>query len=65
MAGFFLTNSNKLSQVSALVDLTDPSLHFGMVDGIKCLEKETKTTKKLYKENLDCVPGLALGHKNL
>ena len=48
MPGFFLTNSIQLSQVS---------LRFGMVDAFKCLEKETKTTKTLYKENLDCVHG--------
>ena len=54
MPGFFLTNSIQLSQVSALVNLTDPSLpslRFGMVDAFKCLKKETKTTKTLYKEN--------------
>ena len=55
MPGFFLTNLIQLSQVSVLVNLTDPSLRFGMVDAFKCLEKETKTTKTLYKENLDCV----------
>ena len=52
MPGFFLTYSIQLSQVSALVNLTDPSLRFAMVDAFKCLEKETKTTKTLYKENL-------------
>ena len=45
MAGFFLTNSNKLSQVSTLVNLTDPSLRFG-------LEKETKTTKNTVQGEL-------------
>ena len=54
MPGFFLTTSIQLSQFSALVNLTDPSLHFGMVDAFKCLEKETKTTKTLYKENYTC-----------
>ena len=57
MPGFFLTNSIQLSQFSALVNLTDPSLRFGMVDAFKCLEKETKTTKTtktLYKENYTC-----------
>ena len=52
MPGFFLRNSIKLS---ALVNLTDPSLRFGVVDAFKYLEKETKTTKTLYMENLDCV----------
>ena len=52
MPGIVLTKSIQLSQVSALVNLTDPSLRFGMVDAFKCLEKETKT---LYKENIDCV----------
>ena len=32
MPGFFLTISIQLSQVSALANLTDPSLRFGMVD---------------------------------
>ena len=50
MPGFFLTNSIQLSQVSALVNLTDISLCFGMVDAFKCLEKETKTNKTLYTE---------------
>ena len=45
MPGFFLTNSIQLSQVSALVNLTDISLPFGMVGAFKCLDKETKTTK--------------------
>ena len=45
MPGFFLTNSIQLSQVSALVNLTDISMPFGMVDALRCLEKETKTTK--------------------
>ena len=54
MPGFFLTNSIQLSQFSALVNLTHPSLRFGMVDAFKCLEKETKTTKTLYKENYTC-----------
>ena len=40
MPGFFLTNSIQLSQFSALVNLTDPSLHFGMVDAFKCLERD-------------------------
>ena len=44
MPGFFLTNSIQLSQVSALVNLTDPSLRFGMVNAFKCLGKETKNT---------------------
>ena len=60
MAGFFLTNSIKLSQVSSLVNLTDLSLRFGMVDGFKCLEKETKTTKT---PNLDCVHVLKSVHE--
>ena len=55
MPGFFLTNLIQLSRVSVLVNLTDPSLRFGMVDAFKCLENETKTTKTLYKENLDSV----------
>ena len=66
MPGFFLTNSIQLSQVSVLVNLTDPSLRFGMVDAFKCLEKETKTsktTKTLYKENLDCVHMLKSVHE--
>ena len=63
MPGFFLTNSIQLSQVSALVNLTDPSLRFGMVDAFKCLEKETKTTKTLYKENLGCVHMLKSVHE--
>ena len=63
MPGFFLTNSIQLSQVSVLVNLTDPSLRFGMVDAFKCLEKETKTTKTLYKENLDCVHVLKSVHE--
>ena len=45
MPGFFLTNSIQLSQVSALVNLTDPFLHFGMVDAFKCLEKRPKQPK--------------------
>ena len=45
MPGFFLTNSIQLSQVSALLNLTNISLPFGMVDAFKCLEKETKTIK--------------------
>ena len=60
MAGFFLTNSINLSQVSSLVNLTDISLRFGMVDGFKCLEKETKTTKT---PNLDCVHVLKSVHE--
>ena len=63
MPGFFLTNSIQLLQVSALVNLTHPSLRFGMVDAFKCLEKETKTTKTLYKENLDCVHMLKSAHE--
>ena len=63
MAGFFLTNSNKLSQVSALVNLTDISLHFCMDDQFKCLEKETKTTKTLSNENLACVQVLKSVHE--
>ena len=55
MPGFFLTNLIQLSRVSVLVNLTDHSLRFGMVDAFKCLENETKTTKTLYKENLDSV----------
>ena len=46
-----------------LIYLTDPSLRFGMVDAFKCLEKETKTTKTLYKENLDCVQVLKSVHE--
>ena len=45
MPGFFLTNSIQLSQVSALLNLTNISLPFGMLDAFKCLEKETKTIK--------------------
>ena len=44
MAGFFLTNSIKLSQVSAFVNLVDPSLRFGMIDGLQCLEKKDQNT---------------------
>ena len=62
MPGFFLTNSIQLSQASALDNLTDISLRFGMVDAFRCLEKETKTTKTLYKENLDCVHVHEPGH---
>ena len=39
------SSSIQLSQVSALVNLTNISLPFGIVDAFKCLEKETKTTK--------------------
>ena len=63
MAGFFLTNSNKLSQVSALVSLTDPSLRFSMVNEFKCLEKDTKTSRTLFKEKLDCVQVLKSMHE--
>ena len=63
MTGFFLTNSIKLSQVSVLVNLTDHSLRLGMVDAFKSLEKETKTTKTLYKENFDCVHMLKSVHE--
>ena len=63
MPGFFLINLIQLSQVSALVNLTNISLPFGMVDAFKCLEKETKTTKTLYKENLHCVHLLKSVHE--
>ena len=63
MPGFFLTNSIQLSQVSALVNLTDISLGFGMADAYKCLEKKTKTTKTLYKENLGSVHVLKSVHE--
>ena len=46
-----------------MVNLTDPALRFGMVDGLKCLEKETKRTKTLYNENLDCVHVLKSVHE--
>ena len=45
MAGFFLTNSIKLSQVSAFVNLVDPSLRFGMIDGLQCLEKKDQNNQ--------------------
>ena len=63
MPGFFLTNSIQLSQVSALVNLTDISLRFGMADAYKCLEKKTKTTKTLHKENLGSVHVLKSVHE--
>ena len=63
MPGFFLTNSIQLSQISALVNLTDISLRFGMADAYKCLEKKTKTTKTLYKENLGSVHVLKSLHE--
>ena len=63
MPGFFLTNSIQLSQVSALVNLTDISLRFGMADAYQCLEKKTKTTKTLYKENLGSVHVLKSVHE--
>ena len=63
MPGFFLTNSIQLSQVSALVNLTDISLRFGMADAYKCLVKKTKATKTLYKENLGSVHVLKSVHE--
>ena len=63
MPGFSLTNSIQLSQVSALVNLTDISMPFGMVDALRCLEKETKQPKTLYNENLGSVHVLKSVHE--
>ena len=60
MPGFFLTNSIKLSQVN----LTNPSLRFGIFDALEMFRKnETKTTKTLYNENLDGVHLLKSVHE--
>ena len=63
MPGFFLTNSIQLSQISVLVNLTNPFRLFVMVDAFISFEKETKTTKTLYKENLYCVHVLKSVHE--
>ena len=62
---FKLSCKHKHHALVTLVNLTDPSLHFGMVVGFKCLEKETKTTKTLYKENLDGVHVLKSVHLSI
>ena len=46
MPGFFLTNSIKLSQVN----LTDPSLCFGIFDAFKCLEKRDQKNQNTVQE---------------
>ena len=45
MPGFVLTNSIQLSQVSALVNLTDISLLFGMVYCIQMFRKRDQNNK--------------------